>query len=175
MAKKLNVPHAKDMHAGLPQHADEDSGVKDTLQRTDRAHFVDRCGVTERHRRGHDQPRTRHQLTLAAATALQRQGRQDVGADDALQHHGLLLLQRVQQRAPALTNQIDGALDRRLPRRKGGGDGSVTRSNHCRVSTLFKSNSGAKQWCQTVVPNSVGVVVRRCIFKKREKMRCMSV
>jgi hypothetical protein len=45
-----------------------------------------------------------------------------------------------------LTNQIDGALDRRLPRRKGGGDGSVTRSNHCRVSTLFKSNSGAKQW-----------------------------
>mmetsp|Transcript_27382 Transcript_27382/g.76586 ORF Transcript_27382/g.76586 Transcript_27382/m.76586 type:complete len:723 (-) Transcript_27382:940-3108(-) len=87
-------------------------------------------GVREAQAGDRDHPLGRHHLPLRGPGALERQRGEHVRADNALQHHDLLLLQRAQQRAPSLPDEVHAVLHRRGLRREWRGDRRVTWPHH---------------------------------------------
>ena len=84
-------------------------------------------------------PARRHHLPFRRPRALERQRRQRVGRNHALQDHDLLLLQGRQQGASPLPDQVHHGPDRRRPRRERRRDGRVARPDHLRAVRVVQA------------------------------------
>mmetsp|Transcript_57257 Transcript_57257/g.127810 ORF Transcript_57257/g.127810 Transcript_57257/m.127810 type:complete len:235 (-) Transcript_57257:8-712(-) len=127
-------PHAEEMDDSLAQHGEEDGRVEERLERPHRVHLLDGRGVGEGEGGDHQQPGGGDHLPLGGTGALQRERREDEGVDGRLEHHDLLLLQRREQRAPPLPNQVDNVLHRGGTRCERRGDRRIARPDHRHVA-----------------------------------------